>query len=123
MAPGIILERDEPGGREAYAERFRSVAAELVWERALDPLVRFCAAPRPAPDRVANLGRFQTQMEGVSERQRTAGRGGLLAPAPTPTPLLALPLRALTYLRVGGLPRLWREARSYLRWLRIRGAD
>jgi GT2 family glycosyltransferase/glycosyltransferase involved in cell wall biosynthesis len=123
LVDALLSILDNPGGRAAYAERFHGVAAELVWERALDPLVRFCSDPRPAPDRLANLGLFQTRMETASDRQRGIKRGGLLAPAPTPTPLLALPLRALTYVRMGGLPRLWQEARSYLRWLRIRGAD
>jgi hypothetical protein len=94
-----------------------------VWDRALQPLLDFCAEPRPAPDRIASMGMFQTRIEATNERQRGPLRAGLLAPAPPPTPLLALPLRAITYVRMGGLPRLWQEARSYLRWLKIRGVQ
>lgn len=123
LVEALLSILDEPGGRAAYAERCTAVAAELAWDRALDPLLTFCAEPRPAPDRVANLGLFQARMEAAGDRQRGVGRAGLLAPAPPPTPLLALPLRAVTYLRMGGLPRLWQEVRSYVRWLQIRSVQ
>jgi GT2 family glycosyltransferase/glycosyltransferase involved in cell wall biosynthesis len=123
LVEALLSILDESGGRAAFADRFRSVVDALTWDRALEPLLKFCAAPRAAPDRVAGMGQFQLRMETAGQRERGAQRTGLLAPAPEPTPLLALPMRALTYLRMGGLPRLWQEIRSYLRWLRIRGAQ
>ncbi len=121
LVEALLAILDQPGGREVYADRFREVVDSLAWERALEPLLKFCAAPRVAPDRIASLGLFQARMETMG--QRGFGRAGLLPPAPAPTPLLALPLRALSYLSMGGLPRLWQEIRSYVRWLRIRGAQ
>ena len=123
LVEALLAILDDPGGRAAYAERFKAVTDELGWERALGPLLKFCAEPRPAPDRVTGMGLFQVRMETASQRERGFQRAGLLAPAPPSTPLLALPFRALTYVRMGGLPRLWQEVRSYLRWLRIRGVQ
>ena len=123
LVDALLAILDAPGGRAAFEERFSSIAPELVWDRALAPLARFCATPKLAADRLAGLGLFQTGIEATNERQRALKRGGLLAPAPPPTPLLALPLRAASYLRMGGLPRLWQEARSYVRWLKIRGVQ
>jgi GT2 family glycosyltransferase/glycosyltransferase involved in cell wall biosynthesis len=123
LVEALLAILDHPGGSAGYAARFAAVAADLGWERVLEPLIRFCAEPRAAPDRVAGMGRFQMRMETAGQRERGLQRAGLLAPAPPPTPLLALPFRALTYVRMGGLPRLWQEVRSYLRWLRIRGVQ
>ena len=123
LVQALLAILDTPAGRAAYAPRFEAVARELTWNHALEPLLKFCAQPRPAPDRIAGLGRFQARIEASGERRRSAQRGGLLAPAPQPTPLLALPLRALTYVRMGGFRRLWQEVRSYVRWLKIRGAQ
>jgi glycosyltransferase involved in cell wall biosynthesis len=122
LVEALLAVLDAPGGRAAYAERFRAVAAELTWERALVPLVRFCGAPHPAADRVAeapDLGTAAASAPGVS--RRAPAPTSLLAPAPVPTPLHRLPRRALTYLRMGGPTRLWQEMQSYVRWLLLRG--
>jgi glycosyltransferase involved in cell wall biosynthesis len=37
--------------KQAFAERMAPLASSLTWERAVEPLLRFCANPRPAPDR------------------------------------------------------------------------
>jgi hypothetical protein len=123
LVEALLSILDAPGGRSSFRERFKEVARDMTWERSMAPLVAFCAAPRIAPDRVANLralavGERGEGFRGGSLRGRHAG---LLAQPPPPTPLLALPRRALTYLRMGGLPRLLAEIQSYLRWLRIRG--
>lgn len=51
-----------------YRERIEQAKAALTWEHAVSPLVRFCLAPRRAPDKVAlgeRLGNpfYLTQME------------------------------------------------------------
>ncbi len=114
---------DDPHGREARAERFRAAADELRWEWALEPLARFCAEPHRAPDRVALLA--SVDFGPVEQRYGRWSRSAssLLPPGPPPTPVWRLPLRAVTYLRMGGLPRLWREVRSYLRWRQLRAED
>lgn len=114
---------DDPKGRAARAERFGAVADELRWDRALGSLVRFCADPHRAPDRAALLASidFGPVEQRYGRWSRTAS--SLLPPGPPPTPVWRLPLRAFTYLRMGGLSRLWREARSYLRWRQLRAED
>jgi hypothetical protein len=114
---------DDPQGRTGRAEQFRAVAIELRWERALAPLVRFCGDPHRAPDRTALLP--HVDFAPVEQRYGRWSRGAssLLAPGPPPTPVWRLPLRALTYIRMGGLGRLWREVHSYLRWRRLRAED
>lgn len=116
---------DEPGGKAAYAQRFRAVAAERTWERVLAPLVRFCGDPHPAPDRIASWTLVGPGSEsgapGLGAGQWGSRRGSLLPPLRRPpTPVWRLPFRAWTYLRMGGPPRLWQEVRSYIRWLRLR---
>jgi len=122
LVDALLSVLDEPRGRAAYAARFSEVARQLTWERALAPLQRFCEAPRLAPDRVANLRALAVgERGGFTAGGPVRGRhAGLLAQPPPPTPLSGLPGRAWTYLQMGGLPRLWAEVRSYLRWLRIR---
>jgi hypothetical protein len=115
---------DAPGGRAAYGECFREVAAGMTWERALAPLVGFCADPQPAPDRLAELPLVVSPVAPAESK----GLSSALAsarwrrPVRPPTPLWRLPLRALTYLRMGGPARLVQEVRSYVRWLQIRSA-
>jgi GT2 family glycosyltransferase/glycosyltransferase involved in cell wall biosynthesis len=123
LVTALLAILDDPTAREARAERFRAAAAELCWEQALAPLVRFCAEPHRAPDRAALLPNvdFAPVEHRYGRWSRTAS--SLLPPGPPPTPAWRLPLRALTYIRMGGLPRLWAEVRSYLRWRRLRAED
>jgi GT2 family glycosyltransferase/glycosyltransferase involved in cell wall biosynthesis len=113
---------DAPGGREAYRERFAALAQSMTWDHAVDPLVRFCADPHLAADRVAETPAVDlaTASRGGDGRRSRRSAISLLEPPPPPTPLWQLPRRALVYAQMGGLPRLWREAQSYVRWLRIR---
>jgi hypothetical protein len=113
---------DAPGGREAYRERFAALAQSMTWDHAVDPLVRFCADPHLAADRVAETPAVDlaTASQGGDGRRSRRSAISLLEPPPPPTPLWQLPRRALVYAQMGGLPRLWREAQSYVRWLRIR---
>lgn len=114
---------DDPNARASRAERFRAVAEALRWECVLAPLVRFCAEPRRAPDR----GSLSPRVDFAPIEQRygrwTRGGSSLLASGPPPTPLWRLPVRAMTYLRMGGVPRLWAEAKSYVRWRRLLAED
>jgi GT2 family glycosyltransferase/glycosyltransferase involved in cell wall biosynthesis len=114
---------DDPKGRAARAERFRTAADELRWEQALAPLAHFCADPHRAPDRAALLASidFGPVEQRYGRWSRTAS--SLLPPGPPPTPVWRLPLRAITYVRTGGMSRLWREARSYVRWRQLRAED
>lgn len=120
LVAALLAVLDEPGGRALYAERFRAVAAELTWERVLDPLVRFCGDPHPAADRLGQVNEVPVAPARQSGRHR-AQPISLLAPPPVPTPVWRLPHRAVAYLRMGGPRRLWEEARSYVRWLCLRG--
>lgn len=85
----------------------------------MGPLLHYCADPELAADRVADAP--QVDLAAAPRRRaRDAREVSLLAPAPPPTPIWHLPARAVTYVRIGGAPRLWQEMRSYVRWLRIR---
>ncbi len=67
------LAADRPG-RERRAARVRRVAASMTWERAAAPLLRFCAAPRRAPD-LASLplgSALPVPMRSDAERRRRA---------------------------------------------------
>jgi glycosyltransferase involved in cell wall biosynthesis len=44
-----------PAERRAMAKRVREHAADYTWERAAEPLIRFCASPRKAPDLARGL--------------------------------------------------------------------
>src|SRR5439155_873650 len=82
-----------PEGRSAYAERFREVASEMSWEQALGPLLRFCADPHLAADRVVEAP--QVDFSRIASRGAERGRRdvSLFAPAPPSTPLWQLPAR------------------------------
>lgn len=51
VAVAIIELLDDPDLRERTRSRAQSVAAQLTWSQATEPLVRFCREPRRAPDR------------------------------------------------------------------------
>jgi len=89
----------EPGGRGTYAARFAAVRGALTWRAATEPLARFAAAPRPAPDRPRDA-RGATGSDGAA------------------TPIAQLPVRALELLRDGGPLLVLEEAVRYARWLR-----
>ncbi|MER3487156.1 MAG: hypothetical protein C4345_15435 [Chloroflexota bacterium] len=82
-----------------------SLRADLTWERAVEPLRRFCLNPRPAPD----WGRPTTP----TADQRRPDHGEKVPP----TPLWRLPLKAVATVRAQGLAGLLTEAGSYLLWL------
>ena len=101
-----------PGDAEALAgalervladpERYRAnvprVAAEMVWERALAPLVEFCRAPRRAPD--------------APRPDVAATTSVVVKPRPGWRTDLGI---AVDHLREGGLSRVARKAASRLR--------
>jgi glycosyltransferase involved in cell wall biosynthesis len=91
---------DTPNLREVYRPGFEEVRGQLTWERAVEPLARFCANPRLAPDKAAPGIRDGFPFPGQSVK---------------PTPWWALPSRALHILRRGGRDALRREAKSYWR--------
>src|SRR4029450_13377528 len=80
LVDALLAVLDDPGGREAYRERFRDVAAGMTWERALEPVLRFCAAPHPAADRIADAPDVDLA---AAPRRNGLSRGvSLVAPAP-----------------------------------------
>ncbi|MHB1295280.1 MAG: glycosyltransferase family 4 protein [Anaerolineae bacterium] len=53
VADAILALLAEPDARATRAEAFREVAAQMTWERNVQPLVRFCLHPSGASDREA----------------------------------------------------------------------
>lgn len=53
-AEAILTILDDPDYRSSRMERFRALAQSLTWERVAEPLLRFCASPRVAPDRAGS---------------------------------------------------------------------
>jgi len=90
-----------PNLREVYRPGFEEVKGRFIWERAVEPLARFCANPRLAPDKAAPGVRSWLPSLGQSVK---------------PTPWWALPGRAWYVWRRGGWGALRREAKSYLRF-------
>jgi glycosyltransferase involved in cell wall biosynthesis len=92
---------DTPNLREVYRPGFEEVKGQFTWERAVEPLARFCANPRLAPDKAAPGIRNWLPFPGQSIK---------------PTPWWVLPGRAWAIFRRGGWDALRREVKSYLRW-------
>ena len=93
---------DTPNLREVYRPGFEEVRGQCTWERAVEPLARFCANPRLAPDKAA---------PGIRDLFPYPGQSAV-----KPTPWWALPGRAWYILRRGGWDALRREAKSYWRF-------
>ena len=93
---------DTPSLREVYGPYFEGVKAQFTWERAVEPLARFCANPRLAPDKAA---------PGIRDWFAYPGQSAV-----KPTPWWALPGRAWYIFRRGGWDALRREVESYLRF-------
>jgi glycosyltransferase involved in cell wall biosynthesis len=53
VAQAIIRLLDTADLREAYRQRFDQVRPQFTWESVCEPIARFCAQPRLAPDRAA----------------------------------------------------------------------
>jgi glycosyltransferase involved in cell wall biosynthesis len=47
------------GGRDAFAERFTDLRAQLNWDKVVNSLVKYCSAPYFAPDK----GQYRTEIE------------------------------------------------------------
>jgi glycosyltransferase involved in cell wall biosynthesis len=102
VADALLELLETPNLREVYRPGFEVVRGQFTWERAVEPLARFCAHPRLAPDKAAPGIRELFPFPGQSVR---------------PTPWWALPGRAWHIFRRGGCEALRREVKSYLRWL------
>jgi len=63
IAAAIIRLLDTPDRRGVYRERFERVRPEFTWEKACEPIARFCEQPRLAPDRAAGRVSSQTPAE------------------------------------------------------------
>ena len=99
LADALFALLDDPASAEACRENIRAIVPELVWARALRPLVDFCRAPRRAPDLMEGLvGEFA----GPHPTELTPAPRGLRAD-------LALMMR---YLREGGPMLLVERVRS-----------
>jgi len=55
LADALFTLLDDKAQAEACRENIREIVPELVWDRALRPLVEFCRAPRRAPDLMEGL--------------------------------------------------------------------
>jgi glycosyltransferase involved in cell wall biosynthesis len=52
MSQAILRLADTPNLRAHYHPRFAAIREQFRWERAVEPLARFCAEPYFAPDRL-----------------------------------------------------------------------
>jgi len=96
VAEAILALLAEPDSRAIRAEAFAQVRGRFTWDRAIEPLARFCAAPRPAPD--------------LPSQAITA------PPGKTTTAWQTLATKAWACLREQGLRTLWKEIRAYANW-------
>jgi glycosyltransferase involved in cell wall biosynthesis len=102
VAEAILALLAEPNPRTARAARFAAVRQRFSWERAIEPLARFCANPHPAPDK---------QVPSLYE-DRSGQRPS------TNTPWSIRIAKGWRLLRQEGLAALWREVRAYVDWRR-----
>jgi glycosyltransferase involved in cell wall biosynthesis len=84
-------------------ERSAAVARRFVWDDVLEPVVRFCRAPRRAPDLAAG------SVVGLPAEQRVT------PPPPPPTSFRGDVRLLAAYLRDGGLPEVARRAAGRVR--------
>jgi hypothetical protein len=64
LASAIERLVDDPEEREACRKRLLAVAEEFHWDRVVQPLSRFCEAPRLAPD---HLSRERTMQRRIAQ--------------------------------------------------------
>ncbi len=88
---------DVPHLREDLQPRFEQVAALFRWEAVAQPLIKFCIAPRLAPDK-----EYLRSNPGLGIR---------------PTSWWRLPGKAVRALRAGGMHGLARQVNEYRHWL------
>ncbi len=93
---------DTPNPREVYGPSFEEMKGQFIWRRAVEPLARFCANPRLAPDKAASGIRGSVASPGQS--------------AVKPTSWWDLPGKAWNVFRRGGRDALRREVKAYLRF-------
>ncbi|MCL4534602.1 MAG: glycosyltransferase family 4 protein [Bacteroidetes bacterium] len=109
VVDAILGVLDGPEAREVYRVRSSQLAEQLIWDRAAEPLRRFCRQPAIAPDRARARAAVKRQAKAHTESTRPV-------PSTPPLPLHRLPARAWRVLVTGGPRRLWWEAKMYLRW-------
>ncbi len=63
IAAALLRLLDTPDLRQTYRERFERVRPLLTWERACEPIARFCERPRFALDRMAGGTWWQSPAE------------------------------------------------------------
>lgn len=98
LADALLRVLDDEDFAKSCAVNVRHVAREYEWRRALEPLLVFCRAPRPAPDRVTDV--------------RHDPAADLARPPRTLGSELAL---ARDYFRRGGVREVLRRAAGRLR--------
>jgi len=98
VADALLSLAREPN-RELYSARAAKVAKCLTWRVCAEPLLRFCANPRLAPDREAGYS-------GRDDISEVAGKESVVV----------LWHKACASLRRGGLSALAGDVRSYVRW-------
>lgn len=103
VAEGIARLRDDGDFYAAAQANVRALAPEMTWDKALAPVVDFCAHPQPAPDRRPTAQRY------------VAGRGLTLGKSP-----LYYARRFVDYSRAAGPRTAVLHARNFLRQ-RLRG--
>ena len=102
VAEALLELLGTPNLREVYRPGFEEVRGQFTWERTVEPLARFCAHPRLAPDKAT---------PGIRNLFPCPGQSAV-----KPTPWWSLPGRAWYILRRGGWDALRREIKSYWRF-------
>jgi glycosyltransferase involved in cell wall biosynthesis len=96
VAEAILALLAEPDSRAIRADAFAQVRACFTWDRAIEPLARFCADPQPAPD-------LPSQVTSAPPRE-------------TSMAWRTLAIKAWACLRSQGPRALWHEIRTYVDW-------
>ncbi|UCC65357.1 MAG: glycosyltransferase [Anaerolineae bacterium] len=100
VAGAILALLAEPGARARRAAQFTLVRQRFSWDRAIEPLARFCAAPRPAPDLASGIG--SATVTGAPHLGSSSWR--------------ALAAKGWICLRDQGPRALWRQMRAFVDW-------
>jgi glycosyltransferase involved in cell wall biosynthesis len=100
VAEAILALLAESDARARRAAQFIAMQQRFSWDRAIEPLVRLCADPRPAPDRASGIA--PAEAKGTPHLGSSSWR--------------ALAAKGWICLRDQGPRALWREVRAFVDW-------